>query len=498
MVVYALLGTSRPLSVSATSTIAMLTAAVLIGVAPGGDQAGLLVTAATLAVLVGVLLVLASIFKLGVIANFISAPVLTGFKAGIGVVIFVGQLGKVLGVSVEKGPFLQTIGSLLEGLGGIHLPTLILGLVTLAILIILPRLIPRLSAPLVAVVVGIAATALLNLDALGVKLVGDVPPGLPSFSLPDLSLMLALLPGALGIALMSFTESIAAARAFQEHGEPDPDANQELLALGLANIGGGLLQAMPSGGGTSQTAVNDTAGARTQLAELATAIVVIVTLLFLAPLISLMPQATLGALVLVAAAGLVKLSEFRKIARVSRRELVWAIVAFVGVVLLGTLEGILVAIAISLLDLVNEANNPPVYELGRKPGTDIYRPKTEHPDYETIPGLLILRTEGRLYFASIPRAMEKIRDKILESQARVFILECSAIPDIEYTAMDKLLQGEQKLREAGIELWLAGLNPVPRNTLKRSLLGEVLGEDRVFEDLIQAVEAYIQRFDEVS
>ena len=496
MVVYALLGTSRPLSYSITSTIGMLTAATLAGVAPGGSREELLTAAFTLAVLVGGLLVLAFVLRLGVIANFISAPVLTGFKAGIGVVVFVGQLGKVLGVPVEKGPFLQTILSLVEGLGDSHGPTLVLGLVTLAILIFLPRLVPRLSAPLVAVVVGIAASALFSLEAQGVKLVGDVPPGFPSFSLPDLSLMRALLPGALGIALMSFTQTIASARAFQRHGEPEPDANQELLALGLANIGGGLLQAMPSGGGTSQTAVNDQAGAKTQVAELVTAGVVVITLLFLAPLISLMPQATLGALVLVAAAGLIKVSEFQKIGQISKRELIWALVAFAGVVLVGTLQGILIAIGISLLVLIYQANHPPVYEVGRKPGTDIYRPMVDHPDYETVPGLLIVRTEGRLNFASSPRAMEKIRTLILEKEPRVVALECSAIPDLEYTALQKLAAGEEKLREAGIALWLVSLNPVPLHTIQRSPLAATLGNERMFLNIGQAVDAYLERYDQ--
>jgi high affinity sulfate transporter 1 len=493
LLVYALLGTSRPLSVSTTSTIAMLTATVLAGVAASNSREELMVAAATLAVLVGGLLILAAVFRLGVIANFISAPVLTGFKAGIGVVIFVGQLGKILGVPVTKGPFFETIWSLLQGLDNLHWPTLMLGLVTLAILIVLPHLTQRLSAPLVAVTVGIAVSAFISLEAYGIKLVGDVPPGLPSFSLPDLSLVRALLPAALGIALMSFTESIAAARAFRQPDEPAPDADQELLALGLANIGGGLLQAMPSGGGTSQTAVNSQGGAKTQLAEISTAVVVIVTLLFLAPLISLMPQATLGALVLVAAVGLIKIDDFRAIGRVSRRDLVWALVAFVGVVLLGTLEGILVAVAVSLLVLIIQANHPPVYEVGRKPGTDIYRPMVDHPEYETLPGLLILRTEGRMHFASSPRATEKMLALVEQHQPRVIILECSAIPDIEYTALNILAENEQKLRQAGIVLWLAGLNPTPLHTIRRSPLGAVLGDERMFSSVIQAVEAYTQR-----
>ena len=496
MLIYALMGTSRTLSYSVTSTIGMLTASALATVAVGAGREELMVAAATLAVLVGVMLVLASVLRLGVIANFISAPVLTGFKAGIGVVVFVSQISKVLGISVPKGPIYETIPAIIQGLGDIHWPTLTLGLITLAILIFLPRFVPRLSAPLVAVIFGIAVSGLLNLEAQGVKLAGDIPAGFPAFSLPDLSLVRALLPAAVGIALMSFTQSIASARAFQKHGEPEPDANQELLALGLANMGGGLLQAMPSGGGTSQTAVNDGAGAKTQIAEIATAGLVLVTLLFLAPLISLMPQATLGALVLMAAAGLLKVSEFRKIADISKRELIWALVAFAGVVLVGTLEGILIAIVLSLLILMYQANHPPVYEVGREPGTQNYRPMTDHPEYETIPGLLIVRIEGRLNFASSPRALERMRALILDRQPQVVVLECSAIPDFEYTALQRLATGEEKLRDAGIELWLAGLNTVPLATVKRSPLGTTLGDEGIFLNAIEAVNSYEERYSE--
>ncbi len=496
MLAYALLGSSRPLSVSVTSTIAILTATVLASVVPDGNRAELIITAATLAFIVGAVLVLASLLRLGVIANFISAPVLTGFKAGIGLVIFVSQLSKILGISVAKEPFFRSILSLIRGLGDLHRPTLFLGLVTLAILIFLPRLVPRLSAPLVAVAVGIAVSVIFDLDAQGVKLVGEVPPGLPSFSLPDLTLVWTLMPAALGIALMSFTESIAAARAFQKHGEQPAEANQELLALGMANIGGGLFQAMPSGGGTSQTAVNDQAGAKTQMAEIATAGVVALTLLFLAPVISLMPEATLGALVLVAAAGLIKVSDFQAIGQVSRHALVWALVAFAGVVLVGTLQGILVAVVVSMLDIIYQANRAPVYEVGRKPGTDIFRPVTDHPDDETFPGLLMLRTEGRLYFGNSPRVWKKAGAMILQRQPQVVVLDCSAIPDIEYTALKQLTEGEEKLRESGITLWLAALNPAPLHTVERSSLGATLGHERMYFNLEQAVEAYLQRSDQ--
>ncbi|MFN2292571.1 MAG: SulP family inorganic anion transporter [Anaerolineae bacterium] len=492
MVVYALLGTSRPLSVSSTSTISMLVATELSLVAGRAQPEAYIIPAATLAFLVGLFLVLASFLRLGFLANFISLPVLTGFKAGIGVVILVGQLGKVLGLSIEKGPVFQTLLSVLRSLGQIHWPTLAVALGTLAILLFLPRLSRRIPAALAAVGLAILAAALFNLEVNGVELVGAIPSGLPRLSLPDWSLLEALWPGALGIALMSFVESIASARAFAGHDDPPVDADQELLALGLANIAGAFSQAYPAGGGTSQTAVNDQAGARSQIAQLVTAGVAAVTLLFLAPLIGLMPQATLGALVLVAAAGLIKIPEFSKIARFRRVELTWALVAFAGVMVLGTLQGILVAVVVSLVMLIHQANHPPVYAVGRKPGTDVFRPLSEdHPEDETWPGLLLVRTEGRMHFASAPRTRESLKALIDQSVARVLVLDCSAIPDIEYTAVQLLAGFEERLREAGITLWLAALNPEPLRIIQRAPLGEILGGERMFPNLEQAVEAYL-------
>jgi MFS superfamily sulfate permease-like transporter len=375
-------------------------------------------------------------------------------------------------------------------LGQIHWPTFALALVTLAVLVLLPRLSKRIPAALVAVALGILASVLLNLEARGVELVGAIPPGLPRFTVPDWSLLRTLWPAALGIALMSFVESIASARAFMQHDDPPLDADQELFALGMANVAGGLTQAYPAGGGTSQTAVNDQAGAKSQMAEVFTAAVVVLTLLFLAPLIGLMPQATLGALVLVAAAGLIKPREFQKIGRFRKVELVWALAALVGVVVLGTLQGIAAAVILSMLVLIYLANRPPVYAVGRRPGTDVFRPLSDHPDDETFPGLLLLRSEGLLYFASAPRAIERYWASIGEAQPRVVVLDCSAIPNIEYTAVGLLTDFEEKLSEAGVTLWLAALNPAALQAVERSALGHRLTHERMFLNLEQAVEAF--------
>jgi len=494
MVIYAILGTSRPLSFSTTSTIAILVAAELAVVAPGRSPGELIVATATLAVLVGAFLLLAGILRMGFIANFISDPVLTGFKAGVGLVIVVDQVPKLLGVHFAKGPFFQNILSIFQHLPQASIPTLLLALVTLALVFGLEHFLPRAPAPLFAVILGIAASGLLVLKQSGVELVGNIPAGLPTPVLPDLSLVGTLWPGALGIALMAYIESVAAGRAFVRHGDSLPDSNQELIALGVANLAGGFFRIIPAGGGTSQTAVNDKAGARTQLAEVVTAGIVLAALLFLSPLFSLMPQATLAAVVVATTVGLLSPKEFRAILQVRYAEFWWAVIAFAGVVVLGTLQGILVAVAISVMTVMYAANHPPIYALGRKPGTNFFRPlSTEHPGDVTFPGLLIVRTEGMMTFASAPRIKDRLWALIQGAKPRVLLVDFSAVPNIEYTALKRLGDLEEKLREGGITLWLAALNPKALNVLKRSSVFTTLGYERMFFNVEQAVERYLKR-----
>jgi len=491
MVVYALLGTSRPLSVSSTSTLAILTATQLALTVPDADPAKLMAAAATLALLVGGFLIVAALLRLGFLANFISDPVLTGFKAGIGLVIVVDQVPKLLGVHTERGHFFHKVSSILQHAPDTNTATLILAAATVAILLGMKRLLPRAPAPLVAVALGVAAAGLLGLKQYGVALTGAIPAGIPGPAVPDLLLLDRLWPGALGMALMSFTESIAAGRAFARHGDPAPRPDRELLALGAANLAGSFFHSFPAGGGTSQTAVNSRAGARTQMAELVTAVMVVATLLVLSPLISLLPQATLAAVVVVTTFPLLSTANFRAILRVRRTEFLWALAAAAGVVLLGTLQGIGVAIAISMLTLFYQSNHPLVYAVGRKPGTDVFRPRSpEHPEDETIPDLLILRTEGRMTFASAPRSRERMAAMISEAHPKVVILECSAIPDFEYTALLTLAHAEENLREHGISLWLTALNPEAFRVVMRSSLGQALGRERMFFNLQDAVAAF--------
>ena len=491
MIIYAFLGTSRVLSVSTTTTIAILTA-VQLGEVARGDVTSMLRATVTLTVLVGGVLTLACLLRLGFIANFISQPVLIGFKAGIGVVIVMDQLPKLLGIHITKGTFLQNLLSTIHSIPETKLITLVVGIAVILILAGIELFAPKAPAPLIAVAAGIGGAYFLQLGRHGVDLVGHIPQSLPSFILPSVALSAQLWHGSLGIALMSFTETIAAGRAFAKNDEPWPQANRELLATGLANIGGGLFGAMPGGGGTTQTAVNRLSGAHTQAAELITAGMAVITMLLLAPLIAFMPQATLAAIVIVYSVGLIKPAEFREILRIRRTEFIWALIAFAGVMLLGTLKGIVVAIIVSVVALAYQVANPRVHVLGRKPGTNVFRPcSTEHPEDESFAGLLILKPEGRIFFANAEQLAHKVRLRVQEAQPKVVAIELSAVFDLEYTALKMLAEAEMKNRERGIRLWLVGMNPEVFSMINKSSLGAALGREGMHFNLEAAVRKYL-------
>jgi sulfate permease, SulP family len=495
LMLYAVMGTSRPLSVTTTSTIAILTAGALHQIAPNGTNEALVAGAATLACLVGGILLLASVLRMGILAGFISEPVLVGFKAGVGLTIVVDQIPKLLGVHVPKGHFFHNLVAILAHLPQASGPTMLLALALLALQLGLQQFLPRVPASLVTVSAGITVSGLAGLSRFGIELVGDVKGGLPAFALPDLSLLDSLWPAAIGIALMSFVETIAAGQAFRGPDEPRPEPNRELRAIGLTNLVGGFFLNLPSGGGTSQTAVNRRAGAHSQIAGLVTAALVVAVLFFLAPLVHLMPQAALAVVVIVPCASMIKLPEFRAIWKTRLMEFSWAAGSVAGVLLLGTLKGILAAVILSLMALVLHGSRRPVFVLGRKPGTEVFRPRSrEHPEDDTFPGLLLLKTEGMIHFANVQRISDLLWHLIHEHNPRVVVLDCSAIPDLEYTALKRLTDAEKKLQQAGISLWLAGLNPEPLQLIQKSALGETLGRSRMYFNLEQTVTSYLKQF----
>jgi len=491
MAIYALLGSSRVLSVSSTATLAILTGTQLGLAVPDGDAAKLVTATATLAALVGAMLILARLMRLGFVANFISAPVLTGFKAGIGFVIVLDQVPKLLGIHITKQGFFADLFHIAQHVPETSLITLAVALATFVVLIGMERLWPHSPAPLVAVGGGIAAAWFLGLQASGVSTVGLIPQGFPSLTLPDLALVRQLAPGALGIALMSFTETIAAGRAFARSGDPPIDANRELIATGAANLGGALLGAMPAGGGTSQTAVVRATGGQSQLVSMVTGGVALATMLLLAPILGLLPHATLAALVIVYSVGLIQPAEFLAIRKIRTMEFRWAIAAALGVLLLGTLNGIVVAIILSLIGLGSQTANPRVSVIGRKRGADVLRPLSpENPDDETFEGLLILRPEGRLYFANAQNVGAHMDTLVAQYKPRVVALDMSRVPDIEYSALQALMEGEARATERGVVVWLVGLNPGVLEIVRNSGLADRLGRERLLFNARAAIERH--------
>jgi len=491
MLVYALLGSSRVLSVSSTTTLAILAGTQLGLVVPDGDPTKLVTATATLAVLVGVMLLLARLLRLGFVANFISTPVLTGFKAGIGLVIVLDQVPKLVGIHITKQGFFVDVLSVVHHLPDTSLLTLAVAVATFAVLIGMERLWPHSPAPLVAVGGGIAASWFFGLQAAGVSTVGLIPQGFPSLTLPDLSLLGQLVPGALGIALMSFTETIAAGRAFARADDPPINANRELVATGAGNVAGALLGAMPAGGGTSQTAVVRSAGGQSQKASLVTAGAAVATMLLLAPLLGLMPNATLAAVVIVYSVGLIQPAEFRAIRKVRRMEFRWALIACAGVLVFGTLKGIVVAIIVSMIALASQTAVPRVSVIGRKRGADVLRPLSrEHPDDETFEGLLIVRPEGRLFFVNAQNVAEQIDALVAQYQPRVLALDMSRVSDIEYSALQALMEGEERATEGGAVVWLAGLNPGVLEVVRNAGLDQRLGRERMLFNTRAVIERY--------
>lgn len=383
--------------------------------------------------------------------------------------IVLDQVPKLLGIHITKQGFFVDLLSVVHHIPETSLMTLALAAATMFVLISMERLWPHSPAPLVAVGGAIAASWFFGLQTLGVSLVGQIPQGLPALTLPTLPLIEQLVPGALGIALMSFTETIAAGRAFVHPDDPPINVNRELVATGAANLAGALFGGMPAGGGTSQTAVVRATGGRSQKASLVTAGVAAATMLLLAPVLGLLPYATLAAVVIVYSVGLIQPAEFSAIRKVRRMEFHWALIACAGVLVFGTLQGIVVAIIVSLIGLASQTAYPRVSVIGRKRGADVLRPLSpDHPEDETFDGLLIVRPEGRLFFVNVQYVAEQINALAVQYKPRVVALDMSRVPDIEYSALQLLMEGEKQATERGDEFWLVELNPGVLEIIRRA------------------------------
>ncbi|WP_019057899.1 SulP family inorganic anion transporter [Streptomyces prunicolor] len=494
LALYAVLGSSRLLSVGPESTTALMTATV-VGPLAAGDPARYATLAAALAVTVGLLYLVAWAVRLGFVADLLSRPVLIGYLAGVALIMIVDQLPKLTGVSTTGSAFFPQLWSFLRHLSQLHTPTLLFAAVMLTFLFTVARMSRMVPGPLLAVVLGTAAVAVFNLDdRYGIKVIGHVPAGLPTLGLPDLTQLPHLVLPALGVLLVAYTDFILTARAFTGGDDDGPglDADQEFLALGAANLGAGVLHGFPVSSSASRTALASSAGARSQAYSLIAGAVVLAVLLFLSPLLSRTPSAVLGALVVYAAVRMIDLSGFHRLATFRRRELLLALGCLTGVLALDILYGVIVAVGLSVAELLTRVARPHDAVEGLVPGVAGMHDVDDYPQARTIPGLLVYRYDSPLFFANA----ENFRRRALAAVAqqavpvRWFVLNAEANVEVDITALDAVDELRRELAHRGVVFALARVKQDLLDDLVAYGLVESVGTDHIFPTLPTAVAAY--------
>ena len=494
LTVYALLGSSRQLSVGPESSTALMTAAAVAAMVADGAQSPA-DAAAALALAVGAVCVLGWIARLGFLANLLSRPVLIGYMVGIAILMIVSQLGKVTGIDVRGQSVAARLRSLAGGFDQVSLPTFGVATAVLVLLIVLRRWLPRSPGPLIAMLLAAVTVALFDLDQMGVAVVGQIPRGLPTPAMPEFSgLHLAtLLPAALGVAIVAYSDNVVTGRAFATKHHERIDSNQEFLALGAANLSTGLSHGFPVSSSGSRTVIADAMGGRSQLYSLVTLTTVLITVFFLRPVLASFPAAALGGVVIYAAVRLIDWPELRRIARFRRSELVLSLTTTAGVLIFDVLYGIGVAIAVSIADLLRRIAKPHDGILGYVPGIAGMHDVDDYPTGRQVPGLVVYRYDSPLFFANA----EDFRTRALaavdgaDNHVEWFLLNAEANTEVDLTAVDALDDLYQTLSARGIVFAMARVKYELRETLRAGGFVQKVGEDRIFMTLPTAVDAYV-------
>lgn len=499
LAIYALMGTSRELAVGPVAMISLLVAQGVGSVANGVEE--YVAFAVLLALMVGVTQLLLGLFRLGFLVNFLSHPVISGFSSAAALIIGFSQLKHLLGVDIPRSSNIFTVlGNAWNAHSEWSFPTLAIGAASIAALIVLKRWKPAFPRALAVVVGGTVAVVAMSLGGEVVSIVGEVPSGLPTPALPTLisdglrsgdwtpltSAISTLAPMALVISLVGFMESISVAKAFARRARYEVDPNQELVALGAANVAGSFFSAYPVTGGFSRTAVNSQAGAKSGLASLVTAVVIGLTLLWLTPLFYSLPKAVLAAIIMTAVFGLVDLHEVKHLWVVKRIDLGLLVLTFVSTLALGIEEGILIGVGASLLVFVIRTTRPHVAVLGRLPGTATYRNVERYAEAQTLEGVLIVRIDAQLYFGNVSFLKQTLA-RLESTGLHVVILDASGMNQLDSSAEAALAEIAASYHERGIALYLSGLKGPVRDVLRRSGLWEQLA-DHVTPDVQSAVD----------
>ena len=498
LIVYAIFGTSRQLAVGPVAMVSLLVAAGVGNLAETGSES-FVSMAIVLALLVGFIQLAMGVFRLGFLVNFLSHPVISGFTSAAALIIGFSQLKHLLGISIPRSNYIhEIVWGAVEQSSEINLYTLIIGVVAIAAMLVIKRMKFPIPGPLVAVALGILGVWFFQLDALGVKIVREVPSGLPAFQVPKIqgAYLTQLLPIALTISFISFMESIAVAKAVQaKHRDYKVIPNQELMSLGLANIFGSFFQSFPVTGGFSRTAVNDQAGAKSGMASIISALLIGLTLLFLTPVFYYLPNAILASIIMVAVFGLIDVKELFYLWRTDKRDLVMLLVTFLGTLLLGIEEGILIGVILSIALIVYQTTKPHTAVLGKLPGKPHYKNMDRFPDLLQREDILIYRFDARLYFANVTYFVGQIEQLVEEKgpSLRLFILDADSINGMDSSALHALHEVYENLVGKGIKLYMVGVKGPVRDALHRDGFIENLGKENFFMRIQHAVDAFDQK-----
>jgi high affinity sulfate transporter 1 len=495
LVTYAFLGSSRQLILAPDAATCAIVASTLLPLA-GSDPTRYVSLSMVLSVMTGVMCIVAGVARLGFLTNFLARPILTGYLNGIALSIISGQLGRLFGYSVDQAGFFRLLKNFAVKLGETHWQTLVVGLSILVLLQLLKHLASKVPAPLVAVALGIAATWFFDLGSRGVALVGAIPAGLPRLMIPAVGVgdLEDLALAAVGIALISFNSAMVTAESFAVKNRYELDSNQEFIALGVADVGAGILQGFPISGADSRTAVNDSVGGKTQVTGLVAAGVLVLVLLFFTGPLSLLPIAVLAAVLINSALSLFDVQSLLRLRRIRRPEFRLSLATTLGVITLGVLPGVLIAVGLAIIQLLKTASRPADAVLGRIPGLDGYHNVEGQVSVETIPGLIIYRFDASLLFFNSGYFKGRVRMVLEEAKTKPqwFLLDAESMPLVDTTGAATLEELRSEMAEKGVVVAVARMRKAPLLVLERAGLRAQIGPERFFPTLPSAVAAFLE------
>jgi SulP family sulfate permease len=496
---YAIFGSSQRLMIGPESSSAILVAAAVAPIAAGGGSVRFASLAALLALLVGVIALGAGLARFGFLADFVSKPILIGYIAGVSLIMIAGQLGKLFGIPITSENFFLIIGELLTRLGQTRVLTLVIGLALLTFILALRRFAPKVPGGIIVVVIMTMVSALIHLERYGVTIVGPIPAGLPQFGPADLRFtdVWRLLPSALILTLIVFTDAVLTARLFAEKYGEKVDANRELLGLAAANILSGCIQGFPAAVSQSRTAVDNSAGGKTQLVGVVAVVLLVILLLWFTQLLESLPQVVLAAIIIGAAISLIEVKPLYKVYRVRRIEFYLALVTLVGVLSIGILAGVLIAVLLALLVLISRISRPHDAVLGSVEGVDGYQDIEAYTNSETEPGLIAYRFDAPLFFANANYFLSRVRELIAtaESPIKWILIDAEAIIDIDVTAAEAFSTLQSELESKGIVLAIARASQPLQEMLKHAGLIEQIGPEHFYPTVRTGVQAFLEQLD---